>query len=88
MLCLFGKGVCRGLSTQEAVVENAIRLKVIKLETTEQAQSAPTPATIFSLFYKVNFVTTDINACMDSRFNKLSGLVMSNSPSFTHHNWA
>ena len=28
-----------------------IPLKVIKLETREQAQNSPTPATIFSLFY-------------------------------------
>jgi len=55
------------------VVEKAIRLNVIKLETMEQAQSAPTPATIFSLFYKGNFVTTDISACMDSRFDKIVG---------------
>jgi GNAT superfamily N-acetyltransferase len=45
-------------------------LKLIKLETVEQAQSAPTPATIFSLFYNGKFVTTDISACMDSRFDK------------------
>jgi predicted GNAT family acetyltransferase len=46
-------------------------LKIIKLETMEQAQSAPTPATIFSLFYNGKFVTTDISACLDSRFDKL-----------------
>ena len=45
-------------------------LKIIKLETMEQAQSAPTPATIFSLFYNGKFVTTDISSCMDSRFDK------------------
>jgi len=45
-------------------------LKIIKLETMEQAQTAPTPATIFSLFYNGKFVTTDISACMDSRFDK------------------
>jgi GNAT superfamily N-acetyltransferase len=45
-------------------------LKLIKLETVEQAQSSPTPATIFSLFYNGKFVTTDISACMDSRFDK------------------
>ena len=43
----------------------------IKLETMQQAQSAPTPATIFSLFYNGSFVTTDISACMDSRFDKI-----------------
>jgi GNAT superfamily N-acetyltransferase len=46
-------------------------LKIIKLETMEQAQSAPTPATIFSLFYNGKFVTTDISVCLDSRFAKL-----------------
>ena len=48
-----------------------IPLKIIKLESMEQAQSAPTPATIFSLFYNGKFVTTDISVCMDSRFDKL-----------------
>lgn len=48
-----------------------IPLKIIKLETCEQAQSAPTPATIFSLFYNGEFVTTDISMCMDSRFDKI-----------------
>ena len=45
-------------------------LKVVKLETMEQARSAPTPATIFSLFHNGKFVTTDIGSCMDSRFDK------------------
>ncbi|MDR2855823.1 MAG: GNAT family N-acetyltransferase [Methanomicrobiales archaeon] len=45
-------------------------LKLIKLETMEQAQSAPTPATIFSLFYDGKFVTTDMSSCMDSKFEK------------------
>lgn len=48
-----------------------IPLEIIKLESIEQAQKAPTPATIFSLFYKGKFITTDISACMDSRFDKL-----------------
>jgi hypothetical protein len=46
-------------------------LKLFKLETMEQAQSAPAPATIFSLFYKGKFVTTDMSVCLDSRFGKL-----------------
>jgi GNAT superfamily N-acetyltransferase len=46
-------------------------LKVVKLETMEQAQSSPTPATIFSLFRNGKFVTTDISACMDNRFDKI-----------------
>jgi GNAT superfamily N-acetyltransferase len=52
-----------------------LSLKVIKLETIEQAQAAPTPATIFSLFLNGKFVTTDISACMDSRFDKIVGKV-------------
>lgn len=61
---------------RESLVETArnrnIPLKVIKLETMEQAQNAPTPATIFSLFYNGKFITTDISVCMDSKFDKLS----------------
>lgn len=45
--------------------------KIIKLTTVEEAQSAPTPATIFSLFYNGKFVTTDLSICMDSRFDKI-----------------
>jgi len=37
----------------------------------KKAQSAPTPATIFSLFIDGKFVTTDISVCMDSRFDKI-----------------
>ena len=46
-------------------------LKIIKLETLEQAQASPTPATIFSLFYNGKFVTTDISICLENRFEKL-----------------
>jgi GNAT superfamily N-acetyltransferase len=62
---------------KESLVETAdkrhLPLKVIKLETIEKAQSAPTPATIFSLFLNGKFVTTDISVCMDSRFDKIIG---------------
>lgn len=44
---------------------------IIKLESLEAAQNAPTPATIFSLFINDRFVTTDLSACMDSRFDKV-----------------
>jgi GNAT superfamily N-acetyltransferase len=50
-----------------------LSLKIIKLETMEQARAAPTPATIFSLFSNGKFVTTDISVCMDSRFDKIIG---------------
>ena len=54
--------------------ENNIPLKVIKLETMEQAQSAPTPATIFSAFYNGKFLTTDMSVCTESKFKKMLGL--------------
>jgi len=51
--------------------KRGVPLKIIKLGTMEQAQSAPTPATIFSLFYNGKFVTTDVSSCIDSRFDKI-----------------
>ena len=58
--------------TQTAGKRN-LPLKIIKLTTMEEAQSAPTPATIFSLFNDGKFVTTDISVCMDSRFDIVVG---------------
>ena len=48
-----------------------VPLKIVKLETLDQAQSAPTPATIFSLFYNGKFVTTDLSVCTESKFDKM-----------------
>jgi ribosomal protein S18 acetylase RimI-like enzyme len=62
-----------GTSLQETARKRQLPLTVVKLETMEQAQNAPTPATIFSLFYNGTFVTTDLSACMDSRFDKVVG---------------
>jgi hypothetical protein len=62
---------------KDSLVETArnrnLLLKTIKLETMEQAQSCPSPATIFSLFLDGKFVTTDISVCMESRFDKIVG---------------
>ena len=58
-------------SLLEAAKNRNIPLKIIKLESIEEAQKAPSPATIFSLFYNGKFITTDISICMDSRFDKL-----------------
>ncbi len=58
-------------SLKETAQTKNIPLKIIKLETMDQAQGAPTPATIFSLFYNGKFVTTDLSACIDKRFDKL-----------------
>lgn len=54
----------------ESVTKRNIPLTVVKLDTAEQAQNAPSPATIFSMFYNGQFVTTDLSVCMDSRFDK------------------
>ncbi len=60
---------------KESLVETAqkrnLPLKVIKLKTMEEAQNAPSPATIFSLFLEGKFMTTDLSVCLDSRFNKV-----------------
>lgn len=56
---------------KETAIQRKLPLKIIKLESMEQAQSAPTPATIFSLFHKGKFVTTDLSICLSSRFDKI-----------------
>lgn len=58
-------------SLHETTRKRGIPLTVIKLESMEQARNAPTPGTIFSLFYKGKFVTTDMSVCMDTRFDKI-----------------
>ena len=68
--CPFTGYYINNILTKTAAKRN-LPLKIIKLESMEQAQSAPTPATIFSLFYNGKFITTDISACMDNRFEKL-----------------
>jgi len=55
----------------QTVENRKLPLKIIQLETVEQAQSSPSPATIFSLFYNGKFVTTDLSVCLDSRFDKI-----------------
>ncbi len=58
-------------SLVEAAEKRNLPLKVIKLKTMEEAQNAPSPATIFSLFLDGKFMTTDLSVCMDSRFDKV-----------------
>jgi GNAT superfamily N-acetyltransferase len=57
-------------SLTSAAQKRGLPLTILKLETMEQAQLAPTPATIFSLFYNGKFVTTDLSACLDSKLDK------------------
>lgn len=60
---------------RESLIETAenrgLPLRIIKLDTMEVAQKAPSPATIFSLFLDGRFMTTDISVCMDSRYDKI-----------------
>lgn len=58
-------------SLTETATKRNIPLEIIKLDSFEKAQSAPTPATIFSLFFNGRFITTDISVCMNSRFDKI-----------------
>jgi GNAT superfamily N-acetyltransferase len=58
-------------SLVETAKNRGLPMKLIKLETMKQAQEAPSPATIFSLFLDGQFITTDISACMDARFDKV-----------------
>jgi len=51
--------------------KRSLRLHINKLSTLKQAQSSPTPATIFSLFFNGKFITTDLSICMDNRFDKI-----------------
>ena len=57
-------------SLADVAQSKGIPLKIIKLETMEQAQAAPTPATIFTLFHNGQFVTTDLSVCLEKRFEK------------------
>jgi GNAT superfamily N-acetyltransferase len=58
-------------SLAETAEKRKLDIKVIKLETMKQAQTAPSPATVFSLFHNGAFVTTDLSVCMDSRFDRI-----------------
>ena len=58
-------------SLVETAKKRNLPLQIIKLDTVDKAQSAPSPATIFSLFYNGQFVTTDLSVCMETRFDKI-----------------
>lgn len=60
-------------SLPETAQKRKLALKIHKLDSLEKAQSAPTPATIFSLFYEGKFITPDLSVCMDSRFDRIMG---------------
>ena len=56
---------------EETAQKRGLSLRIVHLDTLQKAQSAPTPATIFSLYWNGAFVTTDLSVCMDSRFDKI-----------------
>ncbi len=58
-------------SLTQTCKKRGIPLDIFKIDTLEEAKTAPTPATIFSLYFDGKFVTTDISVCMDSRFDKV-----------------
>jgi len=58
-------------SLKETCSKRNLTSTVIKLDSLEAAQNAPTPATIFSLFIDGRFITTDLSVCMDTRFDKI-----------------
>ncbi len=58
-------------SLKETCEKRNLSPTIIKLGNLKAAQSAPTPATIFSLFIDGRFITTDLSVCMDSRFDKV-----------------
>ncbi|GGH42630.1 GNAT family N-acetyltransferase [Frigidibacter albus] len=60
-----------GTSLAETCAKRGLTPTIVKLDSVEAAQSAPTPATIFSLFLDGRFVTTDLGVCMDSRFDRI-----------------
>lgn len=49
--------------------EKKVDIKIIKIETKEQAQSSPCPFTTYSLFYNGEFITNEILS--ENKFNKL-----------------
>ncbi|WP_329903196.1 N-acetyltransferase [Porphyromonas pogonae] len=55
--------------------KRGLQLEINHLQTREEAQGAPIPATIFSLFYNGKFITTDISICLDNRFDKIMGKI-------------
>lgn len=59
-------------SLKKSAVERSLPLTIVHLDSVTKAQSAPTPATIFSLFWNGKFVTTDLSVCMNSRFDKIT----------------
>ncbi len=48
-----------------------IPLKIVKLESAEQARNCPSPATVFSLFYNGRYLTNDLSTGLEKQFDKV-----------------
>jgi len=68
--CPFCEYYVREVLTKTAA-QRDLPLTIHKIESLEEARSAPTPATIFSLFRDGKFVTTDLGVCLANRFGKI-----------------
>lgn len=62
-----------------AADQRGIPLKIIRLDSAAQAQSCPTPATIFSLFYNGKFITNNQIVCTEKRFDKIVAPLVKNA---------
>jgi len=57
----------------ETAARQKLSMKVIRHNTAAQAQSAPTPATLISLFGNGKIITTDLSVCFDNRLDRIVG---------------
>jgi hypothetical protein len=51
--------------------KRGLDLRIIHLQSAEDARQCPSPATLFSLFYNGKFATTDVSVCLDSRYDRI-----------------
>lgn len=63
----------------KAAANRQLGLHIEHLNTMEQARSAPSPATIFSLFLDGRFITTDVSVCLDNRFDHIVNKALRNT---------
>ena len=53
---------------KQTLLDKKLSFEFHKLDTCEEAQMSPTPATIFGLYHKGTFITTDVSICGRERF--------------------
>lgn len=60
-------------SMVETAKKRDLSYRIVELKDSEDIKNCPSPATIFSIFYKGDFISTDVSICMDSKFDKILG---------------